>query len=151
MMKRSLLFYTIIVLLVLMDSLLLSSPNLLGKIGLFIYKYQYLRSFPRTLLTVGIVILVAMVIAKSIRLLVSSKFIQRGIGFTILFIFLVASIAILIKTGLDFSKWTYGHTGQRFKYGAYLLPVMLIIVFGYGLVTLPKPPELPKEIKDVND
>lgn len=150
-MKRSLLFYTIIILLVLMDSLLLSSPNLLGKIGLFIYKYQYLRSFPRTLLTVGIVILVAMGIAESIRLLARSKSIRRGVGFTILFIFLVASIAILIKTGLDFSKWTYGHTGQRFKYGAYLLPVMLILVFGYGLVTLPKPPELPKETTDVND
>lgn len=150
-MKRSLLFYTIIILLVLMDSLLLSSPNLLGKIGLFIYKYQYLRTFPRTLLAVSIVILVAMVIAESIRLLARSKFIWRGVGFTILFIFLVASIAILIKTGLDFSKWTYGHTGQRFKYGAYLLPVMLILVFGYGLVTLPKPPELPKETTDVND
>jgi hypothetical protein len=150
-MKGSLLFYSIIMFLVIIDSLLLSSPNLLGKIGLFIYKYQYLQSFPRTLLTVSLVILVAMVLAESIRLLVRSKFIRRGIGFTILFILVMGSIAILIKTGLDFSKWTYGHTGLRFRYGAYLLPVMLILVFGYGLVTLPRPPELPKETTDVND
>jgi hypothetical protein len=153
-MKRSLLFYLIIILLVLMDSLLLSSPNLLGKIGLFIYKYQYLRSFPRTLLTVSLIIIIATAIAESIRLLVRSNFIRRGVGFTVLFILVVGSIAILIKTGLDFSKWTYGHTGQRFKYGAYLLPVLLILVFGYRLITLPNQIESPSNANqkfDVNN
>jgi hypothetical protein len=149
-MKRGL-FYTIILFLVLMDSLLLSSPNLLGKIGLFIYKYQYLRSFPRTLLTVSIVIFVAILIIEVVQLLVRSKVIRRGFGLFILLLLVMLSIAILIKTGLDFSKWTYGHTGQRFKYGAYLMPSILILVFGYGLFTLPKQTELLNDTLDAND
>lgn len=150
-MRRSLLFYTIIVFLVLTDSLLLSSPNLLGKIGLFIYKYQYLRSFPKTLLTVTIVIFVAILVVEIIQWMVRTKFIRRGLGLFVLLLFVGLSVAILIKTGLDFSKWTYGHTGQRFKYGAYLLPSILILVFGYGLFTLPKLTEVLNNTLDAND
>jgi len=136
---------------VLTDSLLLSSPNLLGKIGLFIYKYQYLRSFPKTLLTVTLVIFVAILVVEIIQGMVRTKFIRRGLGLFVLILFVGLSVAIFIKTGLDFSKWTYGHTGQRFKYGAYLLPSILILVFGYGLFTLPKQTEVLNNTLDAND
>lgn len=135
-MKRKGTFYLGITLLTVIDSLLLSSPNLLGKIGLFIYKYHYLRTFPRTLLTVAIIIFVAIALAEIISALVRSKLIGRRVGLFILFLLVILSIAVLVKTGLDFSKWTFSHTGQRFKYGAYLLPFILIFIFGYRLINL---------------
>jgi len=137
-MKKESLFYGLIALLVFIDSFLLSSPNLLGKVGLFIYKYHYLRTFPRTLLSVSIAILVVVLISELIKFLVKRELIKRSSGRIALIIFILLSAATLIKTGIDFSTWTYGHTGARFKYGAYLLPILWIAVFGYHLIKLPK-------------
>lgn len=136
-MKKKLTFYLIIGLLILLDSVLITSPNLLGKIGLFIYKYHYLRTFPRTLLTVSLVAGVALTLSEIIHLLVSNKWIKRTSGFIVLLLLLLLSIGVLIKTNMDFSAWTYSHTGAKFRYGAYLLSLILIIVFTFGLITLP--------------
>ena len=135
---KKLLFYGLIVLLIVIDSLLLSSPNLLGKIGLFIYKYSYLRTFPKTLLTVSIAVLVVIITSELIRILVKKEIIKRSSGRIVLILLIVLSVAVLVKTGIDFSTWTYGHTGARFKYGAYLLPLLWIAVSGYHLISLPK-------------
>jgi hypothetical protein len=135
-MKKRLLFYLFVAALVVLDSVLLRSPNLLGKIGLIIYRYHYLRTFPKTLLTVSIVILTAVVLSELIRWLVRLKSIKQLVGVLFLVLLILASVAILFKTGLDFSTWTYSHTGNRFKYGAYLLPFILIVVFGYNLFTI---------------
>ena len=135
-MKKRFLFYLLISALVVLDSVLLRSPNLLGKIGLIIYRYSYLRTFPKTLLTVSIVVLTAITLSELIRWLVKLGTLKRVAGILFLVFLIIASIAILVKTGLDFSTWTYSHTGSRFKYGAYLLPLILIIVFGYNLLTL---------------
>ncbi|HEY3401872.1 MAG TPA: hypothetical protein VGK59_00710, partial [Ohtaekwangia sp.] len=43
-----------------------------------------------------------------------------------------------VKTGLDFTAWSYSHTGLRFRIGAYLLPTILVIVFFYAWITVPK-------------
>ena len=136
-MKKKLLFYLVIGILVVLDSVLITSPNLLGKIGLFIYKYYYLRTFPSALVTVSLVVFSAVAMSEIIQLLVRKKIIKRMIGFIVLFLLLILSAAILIKTYGDFSTWTYGHTGSRFKYGAYLLSILLIAVFGFALLTLP--------------
>ncbi len=138
-MKKKLRFYLVLFILVLLDSVLITSPNLLGKIGLFIYNYYYLRTFPWALLTVSLVIIIAIAISEIISLLVRKQIVKRITGFIVLFILMLLSCAILIKTNIDFSTWTYGHTGSRFKYGAYLLSVLLMTVFGYALLTLPKP------------
>jgi hypothetical protein len=130
-------FYLFILALVVLDAVLLRSPNLLGKIGLIVYKYHYLRTFPKALITVFTVIAIAAFIAESIRWLVVGEKIGRSTGRLILWAFIVLASAALVKTGLDFSTWTYSHTGQRFRYGAYLLPVILIAVFGYSALTLP--------------
>ncbi len=137
-MKRFL-FYSAISLFVVIDSFLLSSPNLLGKIGLFIYKYSYLRTFPRTLLTVSIAVLIVIIIAELARLLVKNEIIKRSSGRIILILSILISVAASIKTTVDFSTWTYSHTGWRFKYGAYLLPLLWIMVSIYHLIRLPKP------------
>lgn len=135
-MKKRLTFYLVVAALVVVDSILLRSPSLLGKIGLIIYKYHYLRTFPKTLLTVSIVVLIVSGIAELIRLLVKLEMLKRMTGVIILSFLLLATIAILIKTAIDFSAWTYSHTGMRFRYGAYLLPCIMMTVFAYNLFTL---------------
>ncbi|HYG19552.1 MAG TPA: hypothetical protein VD816_11520 [Ohtaekwangia sp.] len=137
-MKKRMIFYGMIAVMVILDSVLLRSPNLLGKIGLVIYKYHYLRTFPKTLLTVTIVVACAALIAELIRWLVRLGSMKRAIGVACFAFLLLAAAAILVKTGIDFTAWTYSHTGRRFRYGAYLLPIILMMVFGYHLLTLPK-------------
>ena len=132
-------FYLTIAVLAVLDSLLLSSPNLLGKMGLLIYKFHYLRTFPRALLTVVIVVSIAIFISEVIRTLVRKRMLGRSKGALSLLAMIAACGAIIYKTVLDFSRWTVSHTGLRFKYGAYLLPVVLLLIFVYALVSLPKP------------
>ncbi|HEY5749606.1 MAG TPA: hypothetical protein VIU12_26240 [Chryseolinea sp.] len=139
---RKLSFYFLLIALVILDSFLLSKPNLLGKIGLIIYKYNYLRTFPRTLLTVTIVIVIAFGLAGLVSFLVKRRTLKRALGTVVLALLIAVSFAALVKTGIDFSTWTYGHTGFRFRVGAYLLPTLLIVLFTYALVKLPKPDEV---------
>lgn len=139
---RKLSFYFFLIALVILDSFLLSKPNLLGKIGLIIYKYHYLRTFPRTLLTVSIVVVIAFGLAELVSFLVKRKALKRALGTVVLALLIVVSFAALVKTGMDFSTWTYSHTGLRFRFGAYLLPTLLIVLFTYALVKLPKPDEV---------
>src|SRR6188768_3519570 len=98
-MKTRLTFYLFIAALVVLDAVLLRSPNLLGKIGLVIYKYHYLRTFPKALLTVSIVVGVAILIGEAVRFLVKKETIKRMTGRLILFLLVTASVAILVKTG----------------------------------------------------
>lgn len=148
-MKRKVYFYGVVVCLTVVDAVLLSSPNLLGKIGLFIYKYSYLRTFPKTLLTVSVAVLAAVSIAEFIGLLVKNKRVKRNFGIVLLLILIALMATALYKTIIDFSAFTYAHTGQRFRYGAYLLPCLLILIFGYKIFNLPVKveEELPVENK----
>jgi len=141
---RKLAFYFVLIALAIVDAFLLSKPNLLGKIGLIIYKYHYLRTFPRTLLTVAIVVVISFGIAEGIGLLVKRGVLKRVLGVVTLLSLVALSFAALVKTGLDFSTWTYSHTGLRFRFGAYLLPTLLIILFTYALVKLPKHEAFPE-------
>lgn len=138
-MKKRITFYCFVFALIVLDGVLLRSPNLLGKIGLIVYKYSYLRTFPKALLTVTIVVGMAVVLSEVIRFLVARGSVKKSSGRIIMLIFLIISIAMLVKTGLDFQAWSYAHTGVRFRYGAYLLPLIWIVVFGYHLFTLPSP------------
>lgn len=137
--KKRLMFYCFVMALIALDAVLLRSPNLLGKIGLIIYKYSYLRTFPKALLTVTVVVLLAAIIAEVIRGMVVLDKMKRKTGVVLLTIFLVVSIGMVIKTGIDFTAWSYAHTGLRFRIGAYLLPCIWVVVFGYHLFTLPSP------------
>jgi hypothetical protein len=134
---KKLYFYGVVACLVLIDSLLLSNPNLLGKVGLAMYKYFYLKTFPRTLLTVSIFILVALLIAEFIALLVKNAKLKRNVGVVLLLIFVALSGAVLYKTIISFLEWSYAHTGHQFRYGAYLLPCIFIFIFGFRIFNLP--------------
>jgi hypothetical protein len=139
LMKKRLTFYCFVMALITLDAVLLRSPNLLGKIGLVIYKYSYLRTFPKALLTITIVVLIAVLLSELVRSLVSMGSIKKKTGVILLLLFLLISIGMVIKTGIDFTAWSYAHTGLRFRIGAYLLPCIWVVVFCYHLVALPSP------------
>ncbi|HMV08678.1 MAG TPA: hypothetical protein PK325_05525 [Cyclobacteriaceae bacterium] len=136
-MKKKLFFYVLVAALVLIDALLLSSPNLLGKMGLVIYKYFYLKNFPRTLVTVTILVLAAVLISEFVALLVRNKRLKRSFGIILLTALVILSAFILYQTVMSFQAWTYAHTGQRFRYGAYLLPCIFIFIFANKIFNLP--------------
>jgi len=129
-------FYGALAVLVILDAVLLTSPNLLGRIGIIIYKYHYLRSFPRAFVTVTCVSLVALGLAELVRWLVNRNMLRRIAGVFILMAFVLACAAMLAKTWMDFSTGVYSHTGVRFRYGAYLLPAILLIIFLHAFANL---------------
>ncbi len=131
-------FFIVMALLSVIDSLLLAKPNLMGKVGLLIYKYNYLRTFPRAMLTVSIVVGSAMVFGELIIYLERKKGLSKTLGGILLFFLVVVCSGLLAKLFMDFSKGAYSHTGIYFKYGVFLLPVILIIVFGAAFVRLVK-------------
>lgn len=135
-MIRKVSYYWILLTLMLIDSWLLSKPNLLGKIGLIIYKYHYLRSFPRTLLTVWIVLSISVLIVLLIQLLMKREKLSRLISTVILGACFIASTLIMVKVAIDFTSWSYSHTGLKFRLGAYLLPAIMMIIFGNGIFQL---------------
>ncbi len=139
-MKSRFNFYLFIAALVILDAVLIRSPNLLGKIGLLVYKYHYLRTFPKALLTVLLVVGVAIIFSETIHFAVKKALLKNLVGNVLFFLLTALSVALAIKVGLDFSSGSYGHTGLRFRSGAYLLPAILVIVFAYGWLTLPKLP-----------
>ncbi|HEY5918308.1 MAG TPA: hypothetical protein VIU13_12925 [Chryseolinea sp.] len=139
-MKNRITFYLFLMALIMLDAVLIRSPNLIGKIGLWFYKYHYLRTFPKALLTVGLVIGISAIIAEIIRYVVKRELIKRLVAQIILFLLAVASLILLAKVVMVFSEGTYSHTGIRFKFGAYLLPAIIFLVFMYASITLPRLP-----------
>jgi len=137
-MKSRITFYLLIFSLVVLDSVLLRSPNLLGKIGLIVYNYHYLRTFPKALLTVSLVVGGAVVIGEVIRFLVKRSAIKRITGKVVLIVLMALVAAVFVKTAIDFTAWSYSHTGLRFRIGAHVLPAILFVVFFYTYSTLPK-------------
>lgn len=146
-MRNRFTFYLFLMALIVLDAVLIRSPNLIGKLGLWFYKYHYLRTFPKALLTVTLVVGLSALVAETIRFTVRKALIKRLAGNVILFLLTVITLALMAKVVMDFSSGSYSHTGIRFKSGAYLLPGILIVVFVYNMITLPRPttpaPETP--------
>jgi len=126
-MKNPVSFYLLLLLLVVTDAWLLAHPNLLGRIGVWLYKYNYLKTFPWALATVGLTTVVTLGIGYGIRRWVP------GFASLILGVLLVGGVVILIQTVVQFSSGSYAHTGAGFKTGAVLLPVILVIVLAQNL------------------
>ncbi|MFN4147276.1 MAG: hypothetical protein ACK4GN_15735 [Runella sp.] len=126
-MKINFSFYALLLVLVIADAWLLSHPNLIGRFGVWFYKYDMIRTFPRALGTVALTAIVGIGISEILK---RRKLSIAKIGFLIL---ILASIGLLIDTYFKFSKGTYSLTGSGFKTGALLLPLLLILIFGNGL------------------
>ena len=138
-MRNRINFYLFIAALIVLDAVLIRSPNLVGKIGLWFYKYHYLRTFPKALLTVTLVAIVCVILAETVRFVVKRKLIGRLAGQVIFFLLTVLAVAFMAKVVMDFSSGSYSHTGIRFRSGAYLLPGILLVVLIYCWMTLPHP------------
>jgi hypothetical protein len=140
-------WWIVLISLITVDAYLIAKPNLLGKLGFIIYKYHYLRTFPRALLTVAIVVAVVWTITQVIVWLGYREIIVKRTAIIILSVLLILFVFIGVKTALDFQSWSYSHSGHKLKYGAYLLPLILIFVSGSGLVRVfrqtPRFPESP--------
>lgn len=131
-------FYLFLIALALLDAVLLRSPNLLGKIGLLIYNYHYLRTFPKALLTVSLVVGISVILGELIRIGVQRFLLKRLTGKLLLMLLMTLAVSLLVRTGIDFSSGTYSQTGIRFRLGACLLPAILLVVFIFSWVTLPR-------------
>jgi hypothetical protein len=144
---KKIIWWILLALLTIADAYLIAKPNLLGKLGFIIYKYHYLRTFPRALVTVSIVVATVLVLIEVLVWLFNKQILSRkAIVSALIFLLLIFSFA-LIKTALDFQSWAFSHTGHKLKYGAYLLPIILILIVGTGLLQVlvqkPKFPESP--------
>jgi hypothetical protein len=144
---KKIIWWILLALLTIADAYLIAKPNLLGKLGFIIYKYHYLRTFPRALVTVAIVVVTVLVLTEVLVWLFNKQILSRkAIVSVLIFLLLIFSFA-LIKTALDFQSWSFSHSGHKLKYGAYLLPIILILIVGTGLLQVlvqkPKFPESP--------
>lgn len=114
----------LLLLLCITDAYLLSHPNLIGKIGVFLFKHSYIKNFPRALLTVISVTALALLICEVIqRTLVVRKALVMYAAFEI------ASVGLFVHVYNTFSSFSYSLTGKSFIYGAHLLPIILIGIF----------------------
>ncbi len=111
------------------DAYLLAHPNLIGKIGVLVYKHSYIKTFPRALITVLLVVGISVILAEIL---------YRFVGYkkATLFYGLLLSVSVFWfgYVFLTFSSFSYRITGKAFIYGAHLLPIILMGLFGRYLV-----------------
>lgn len=111
------------------DAYLLSHPNLIGRIGILIYRHDYLKTFPRALATVFLVLGVCLFICEVIRRI---KLPRASIAWYLML--MVLGWALFAYVYFSFSSLTYSMTGKAFIYGAHLLPILMIGIFGRYLI-----------------
>lgn len=131
MIKNTALLLIIVALLVLIDGYLLSHPNLLGRLGFVVYRYYFLKNFLRATLTVGAVASICLVVSWAIQYLVVRQRIAKSVALIVVAIFIALTVLLLVKTIIDFGSWSHAHAGIRLRIGAYLLPCLLALIFGY--------------------
>lgn len=107
------------------DAYLLAHPNLIGRLGVLVYKHSYIKNFPRALLTVLLTVGISLLICEGIyRFIRHKKAALWYIGFAVI------TVAWFLYVYITFSSFSYRITGKAFIYGAHLLPVIL-----FGLYT----------------
>jgi cation transport ATPase len=139
-MKNQLFFYILLVLLVLTDAWLLAHPNLLGKIGVWVYRYDYLKTFPRALATVSLATGATWILCRLVR-----QWLRKTIAVPVLWLLALAMAFLFVQTIVQFSSGSYAHTGAGFKTGAILLPFLLLIVVAQHLWETNRPQQAAAE------
>ncbi|GAA4406357.1 hypothetical protein GCM10023187_25720 [Nibrella viscosa] len=124
---RSPFFSIFLLVLVVLDGWLLAHPNLIGRAGVFVYKYDYLKTFPSALATVAAVVGLALLLSWGARRL------ARPAALTLSALLLVLGVLWLIQSIGQFTSGIYRLTGAGFKAGAILLPGLTVLVFAAGL------------------
>ncbi len=123
--------YLLYLVLAVTDAWLLSHPNLLGRVGIWLYKYAYLKNFPRALVFVLALIGLAILASE-----LAKKYLPIRTGVLVLALMLVISSMIFLNVFIQFSSGTYQFTGKGFIWGAHLLPIILILIFAQSLYEL---------------
>ncbi|MCU0353531.1 MAG: hypothetical protein MUD08_07310 [Cytophagales bacterium] len=130
-------YHLLLAVFVLADAWLLAHPNLIGKFGIWFYKYDYLKTFPRALATVGLAVVAVSVLGWAAR-----RYLPRTAALVLLGALAAGLVVILVQTVVQFSSGTYKFTGAGFKTGAILLPVLLLLITAEALIRkAPQPPE----------
>jgi hypothetical protein len=110
----------LLLLLTITDAYLLSHPNLIGRLGILIYKHSYIKNFPTALMTVFLVVGISLLLCEGVRRYGVVR--AQIICFSLLLIVSLAWLAYVYDT---FSSFSYRITGKAFIYGAHLLPIIL--------------------------
>ncbi|WP_019989462.1 hypothetical protein [Rudanella lutea] len=118
-------FYVLLLVLVVLDAWLLANPNLIGRVGVFLFEYDYISTFPRALGTVAGVTAVALLLGGAAR-----RFFKRPIAIILLAMLTIAGLIWLVQSVGQFTTGVYKLTGAGFKAGAMLLPGLVVLVFG---------------------
>lgn len=111
------------------DAWMLSHPNLIGRVGVLIYEHDYIRTFPRALLTVGSVVGVYVLLSEVI-----GKIFPVQKSLMIYLIMCMSALFLFLYVYKTFSSFMYSHTGKSFVFGAHLLPIILLLIAGRYLV-----------------
>ncbi len=128
-MNKKLSSILLLVLLSITDAYLLAHPNLIGRLGVLLYKHTYIKDFGSALITVSSSVAISLIICEVLRVFTAKK--TQIICFSI---FLIVSMAWLAYVYNTFSSFTFRITGKAFIYGAHLLPVILGGIYGRYLV-----------------
>lgn len=121
-------FYMLLLVLVVLDGWLMAHPNLIGRAGVFFYEYNYLKTFPRALATVVAVTALAVLLAWA------GSRAGRTVGSLLLFMLLLLAGYWLTISTIRFNSGLYKLTGAGFRAGAILLPGLVTLVLGKGLL-----------------
>ncbi|MCY7357291.1 MAG: hypothetical protein LH609_07425 [Rudanella sp.] len=117
-------FYILLVVLVVLNAWLLANPNLIGRVGVFLYEYDYISTFPRALGMVAAVVVVALLAGLAVR-----RFFGRAIALVVLAMLVVMGLLWVVQSVGQFTTGMYQFTGAGFKAGAMLLPGLVTLVF----------------------
>ncbi|WP_439585179.1 hypothetical protein [Dyadobacter bucti] len=107
------------------DAYLLAHSNLIGKIGILVYKHSYIRNFPRALVTVLLVVGISLLICELLY-----RFSKYPVALVCYAVLLAIALGWLGYVYTTFSTFSYRITGKAFIYGAHLLPIILAGLYG---------------------
>ena len=121
-------FYILLLVLILLDAWLLAHPNLIGRAGIFFFDYTAIETFPKAFGTVALVVGITVLMAWAVGRLSQPV----AIGITVAL--LAASIYYFFQSFSQYNTGVYKFTGAGFRAGAILLPGLVVLVLGEGLV-----------------
>jgi hypothetical protein len=113
-----------IIILGITDAYLISHPNIIGKLGVFVFKYGMIKNFPNALITVSITLGTCIAITYIIE-----KYKSKPWSKYLLWVCTLLSVFILVQVFYKFSNGTYAHTGKSFVWGLILLPTLMLYIF----------------------
>lgn len=121
-------FYILLLVLVVLDGWLLAHPNLIGQAGVFFFDYEAVETFPKAVGTV------ALVAGVSLLIVWLAGRLSQPMAIGILIALLAATAYYLLQSFTQYNSGIYKLTGAGFRAGAILLPGLILLIVGSGLI-----------------